>query len=91
MTVLDLGPEFKNISSANSDFASNLGKSGCVIYCNDAIYSNQHEFKLNSTSTTTIAYDRGIINPSYRPIQQHQHGMEVLVEEHIHHQPKHMH
>ena len=66
MTVLDLGPEFKNISSANSDFASNLGKSGCVIYCNDAIYSNQHEFKLNSTSTTTIAYDRGIINPSYK-------------------------
>ena len=66
MTVLDLGPEFKNISSANSDFASNLGKSGCVIYCNDAIYSNQHEFKLNSTSTTTIAYDRGTLNPLYK-------------------------
>ena len=74
MTTLELGEAFTKIPSgtlsdeektyqAYDDFVADLGKTGCIVYCSEDIYSNEHAFKLNSTSSTTIAYDRGIINP----------------------------
>ena len=64
MTTLELGPKFKNIASTYTDFADDLGKSGCIIFCTNDIYSSLHAFKLSSSSSTTIAYDRGYINPT---------------------------
>ena len=68
MTILDLGPAFTKIASTNTDFITNTGKSGdCIIYAPESIYSNRTTFKLSSTSTTTIAYSNGTINPIYKP------------------------
>ena len=64
MTVLEMGRAFKKIAGANrAGFAGYLGKAGCIIYCSEDIYSNEHAFKLSATSTETIAYDRGTLNP----------------------------
>ena len=64
MTVLEMGRAFKKIAGANrAGFAGNLGKAGCIVYCSEEIYENEHAFKLSETSTTTIAYDRGTLNP----------------------------
>ena len=49
MVALDLGPAFTKIASANTDFATNCGASGIVIYAPESIYSNRTSFKLNKT------------------------------------------
>ena len=67
MTALDLGPAFTQIPTTNTNFATNCGKSGVIIYAPEAIYVNKNTFKLNSTSSTPINYTRGTINPIYRP------------------------
>lgn len=61
MTTLKLGSAFKNIASTNDNFVNNTGKSGCEIYVEGAIYKDQHTFKLNSSSSSTISYTRGIL------------------------------
>ena len=64
MKTIELGPAFKNIASTNEYFLNNTGKSGCIIFCRPEIYSSLHAFKLSSSSSTKIAYDRGYINPT---------------------------
>ena len=67
MTELHLGKAFKNIVRTvvgGAEFITNqTGASGCKIYCSEEIYENEHAFKLSETSTKTIAYDRGTLNP----------------------------
>ena len=68
MTKLYLGPAFTKIAATNTDFVTNCGKSGTVIYAPESIYSNRNAFKLSSTdTTTTIPYTQGTINAAYRP------------------------
>ena len=67
MSTLDLGPQFTQIPATNSNFATNCGKSEGIIYAPESIYSKMNKFKLNSTSGTTIACSRSIINPVYKP------------------------
>ena len=67
MTSLDLGPAFTNIASSNTNMFDNTGKSGeIVIQAPEAIYQNSTNFKLNTSSSTTIEFTRGTINPKYR-------------------------
>ena len=66
MTSLDLGPAFTNIASTNTNMFTNTGKSGCVIQAPETIYNNRTNFKLNTSSSTTISYTTGTINPKYR-------------------------
>ena len=67
MVALDLGPCFTKIVSTNTDMFSKTGKSGAIIYAPESIFSDEKNFKLDSTSTTTISYARGTINPIYKP------------------------
>ena len=68
MTSLDLGPAFTKIAATNEGFATDCGKNeNITIHVGESIYSNEHAFKLNSDSTTEIAFTRGTINPKYRP------------------------
>ena len=62
MDALDLGPAFK-IATTNSEFVTNTGTEGCIIYAPEAIYSNETTFKPSISYTTT----NGKINPIYRP------------------------
>ena len=63
---LDLGPAFTKISGIDADFATNLGKSGCVVYAPEAIYKDSTNFRLGGEGSTAIAYARGTIEPKYR-------------------------
>ena len=66
-TTLDLGPAFTNIAGTNTNMFTNTGKSGeIVIYAPESIYQNSTNFKLNTSSSTTINYTNGTINPKYR-------------------------
>ena len=67
MKTLDLGPAFTMIATTNFINNSNTGASGVTIYAPEAIYLTKNKFKLNTSSTTTINYTRGNINPIYRP------------------------
>ena len=67
MTSLDLGPAFTNIASTNKNMFTLAGKSGSlVVYAPEAIYSNKTNFKLNTSSSTTVALSTGTINAKYR-------------------------
>lgn len=68
MTSLDLGIAFKNISSTNSGFLYNTGKSAsCTILVPETIYYKETDtnpyvsnyVRLNPNSNTTIQYTRG--------------------------------
>ena len=72
MTSLDLGPAFTKIADANTNFMTNCGKSGAIIYAPESIYKDITSFKLNSGDTSTasgaISVDTGrTINPIYKP------------------------
>ena len=68
MTNLDLGPAFTKIANTNTYFLSNCGKSGqTVINVPESIYKSATSLRLGSSSTTTISYTRGTINPKYKP------------------------
>ena len=67
MTTIDLGPVFTRIASTNTNFATDCGKSGAVIYAPESIYSKMKLFKLGTNSTTTVSCNRATINPIYRP------------------------
>ena len=78
MTTLDLGPAFTKIADTNTDFITNCGKSGAIIYAPESIYNDITHLKLSTDSTTTIEYTekdadgnatgtRGTINPIYKP------------------------
>ena len=78
MTSLDLGPAFTKIADANTNFMTNCGKSGAIIYAPESIYNDITHLKLSTDSTTTIEYTekdadgnatgtRGTINPIYKP------------------------
>jgi len=73
MTSLDLGPAFTKIADTNAGFITDTtGKSGCVIYAPESIYSNKNALKLSSTETeTTISYTSGTIVPKYKPEWTH--------------------
>ena len=67
MTSLDLGPAFTKIASTNTNFATNLGKSGFVAYAPEAIYQDSTHFRLGGAGSTAIACTSGrTINPKYR-------------------------
>ena len=66
MATLDLGPAFTKIASSNTNFDSDLGKSGCVVYAPEAIYQDSTNFRLGGEGSTAIAYARGTIEPKYR-------------------------
>ena len=68
MVALDLGPNFTKIADSNTDFMTNCGTTGAVIYAPEAIYKDLTSFKLNSGDTSTatgaIACSEGrTINP----------------------------
>ena len=68
MTTLDLGPAFTKIADTHDNFITNCGKTGeIVIYAPESIFNDEKNFKLSSTSTTTINYENGTINPIYKP------------------------
>ncbi len=68
MTTLDLGPAFTKIASSNSTMFNYCGKDwSAVIYAPESIYNSSTQFKLSTTSSTTISYTRGTINPKYKP------------------------
>ena len=78
MTTLDLGPAFTKIADTNTNFMTNCGKSGAIIYAPESIYNDITHLKLSTDSTTTIEYTekdadgnatgtRGTINPIYKP------------------------
>ena len=77
LATVELGPGFTKIPSGNISinvdgdvqdaswqFGSGLGKSGCIVYCVNDIYKNEHAFKLSASSSTTREYTRGTINPT---------------------------
>lgn len=67
MTSLDLGPAFTKIASTNTEFATNLGKSGFVAYVPEAIYQDSTHFRIGGAGSTAIACTSGrTINPKYR-------------------------
>ena len=63
MTALELGPAFKKIAGTNTDIFKNTGKEELenVIFCRSEIYSSLHAFKLSSSSSSKITYDRGYV------------------------------
>ena len=65
MATLDLGPAFTKIAESNTNFATNLGKSGCVVYAPEAIYQDTKNFRLGGAGSTAIAYSK-TIEPKYR-------------------------
>ena len=65
MATLDLGPAFTKIAGSNTNFATNLGKSGCVVYAPEAIYQDTKNFRLGGAGSTAIAYSK-TIEPKYR-------------------------
>ena len=72
MVALDLGPNFTKIADSNTDFMTDCGTTGAVIYAPEAIYKDLTSFKLNSGDTSTasgaIPVDAGrTINPIYKP------------------------
>ena len=72
MTTLDLGPNFTKIADQNTNFITNCGKSGAIIYAPESIYKDITSFKLNSGDTSTasgaISVDTGrTITPIYKP------------------------
>ena len=66
MATLDLGPAFTKIAGNNTNFATNLGKSGCVVYAPEAIYKDSKNFRLGGEDSTAISYSNGTIEPKYR-------------------------
>ena len=65
MTTLDLGPAFNKIVSMNT--TTNCGKQNEIIaYVSEQIYANKKAFKPNTNSSSTIAFNRGTVNPKYR-------------------------
>ena len=63
MTSLELGPAFTRIANTNTNMFNSTGKEELenVIFCRSEIYSSLHAFKLNSSSSSRITYDRGYV------------------------------
>ena len=65
MTSLDLGVQFNTIAKKSTDFATNSGTSRNVIYCGEALYYDQNNFKYNGISNEKIQYTKGKLECKY--------------------------
>lgn len=64
MTSLDLGPDFKNIASINTNMFG-LNSTSVQVKVSSEIYSDATHFKLNKNSSDTIEYKNGTVVSTY--------------------------
>lgn len=66
ISEIDLGIAFNRIAESHTNFTTNCGTNSTKIYVGEAIYSNEHKFRLNNSSSDTIEYNIGTIICKYQ-------------------------
>ena len=66
ISEIDLGIAFNRIAESHTNFTTNCGTNSTKIYAGEAIYSNEHKFRLNNSSSETIEYNIGTIICKYQ-------------------------
>lgn len=66
ISEIDLGIAFNRIAESHTNFTTNCGTNSTKIYVGEAIYSNEHKFRLNNSSSETIEYNIGTIICKYQ-------------------------
>ena len=66
ISEIDLGIAFNRIAESHTNFITNCGTNSTNIYAGEAIYSNEHKFRLNNSSSETIEYNIGTIICKYQ-------------------------
>ena len=66
ISEIDLGIAFNRIAESHTNFTNNCGTNSTKIYVGEAIYSNEHKFRLNNSSSETIEYNIGTIICKYQ-------------------------
>ena len=64
LIALDLGPVFTIVQD---DMFAETGKEGAVIYAPESVFSDEKHFKYTYNNDVTFEYERGTINPIYKP------------------------
>ena len=66
VSEIDLGIAFNKIAESHTDFTTNCGTNSTKIYVGEAIYSNEHKFRLNNSSSEILEYNIGTIICKYQ-------------------------